>query len=243
MIYAGILAAGKGTRMGNTPMPKQFLEIGNTQIIIHTIDQFFVSEKIDKIIVAVPPKWHKHAVDTINKYYNNSDKITVVEGADERNRSIMNVCNYLTSNFKITDKDIIVTHDAVRPFISQQVIDDNLRIIQEKRFAAVDTVIPAIDTIVESSANQEEITSIPPRNTLFQGQTPQTFYIKEFVALYDDLSDDEKASLTDAMKAYVLKGKKVGMSRGSQANFKITTTYDFMLAKTLVEMDEIEFEE
>lgn len=239
MIYAGILAAGKGTRMGNTPMPKQFLEIGNTQIIIHTIDQFFVSEKIDKIVVAVPAAWYEYAVDIIGKYYNNSDKIDVIEGSEERNGSIINVCNYLVKNFKITDDDVILTHDAVRPFITQQVIDDNIEAIKDKSFDAIDTVIPAIDTIVESE-DQESITKIPARDTIFQGQTPQTFHVNGFIKLYNSLNNKEKNSLTDAIKAYVLKGKKVGMAQGTQANFKITTTYDFMLAKTLVEMDDVE---
>lgn len=235
MNYVGILGAGKGTRMGKTPMPKQFLELGDKQIIIHTIDQFFISEHVDKIIVAVPSDWVDYTINVTNKYYGENDKITIIEGSDERNRSIINVCNYIVQNYEVGDDDIIITHDAVRPFVTQRIIEQNVEAIQANDVAAIDTVVSSADTIVES-LNGETITAIPVRHSMYQGQTPQTFYIKDFIQLYKSLSDDEKNVLTDAVKAYVLKDKKVGIVDGDQANFKITTTFDLMLAKTLLKM-------
>ena len=57
MVYAGILAGGQGKRMGRTELPKQFLNIGGKPIIIHTLEQFIICKKIDKIIIATPENW------------------------------------------------------------------------------------------------------------------------------------------------------------------------------------------
>lgn len=236
MNFAGILAAGKGTRMGNTPMPKQFLEVGNKPIIIHTIDQFFISEYIDKIIVAVPSQWIDYASDIINSYYNNNDKIEIIKGSDERNKSIISICNHINENYSLEKSDIIVTHDAVRPFINQRIIEDNVKSLMENDFKAVDTVITATDTIVES-IDGEIINSIPIRNNMYQGQTPQTFYINEFIDLYDSLDDKEKNSLTDAIRAYVIKDFNVGLVKGDQMNFKVTTLFDLTLARVLLDKE------
>ena len=68
MIYAEILAGGKGTRMGNTEMPKQFLKIGNKPIIVHTIEALLLNERINKIIITTPKQWIQHTNDLIASY-------------------------------------------------------------------------------------------------------------------------------------------------------------------------------
>lgn len=65
MIYAGILAGGKGTRMGNVPMPKQFLSLQNKPIIIHTVEKFVLNPRIQKIFIAVPRDWVQHTRDLL----------------------------------------------------------------------------------------------------------------------------------------------------------------------------------
>ena len=146
MNFGGILAGGKGTRMGKTDLPKQFLMLGEKPIIIHTIEQFLISPAIDEIVVGVPENWIDYTKDIIEKYCKD-DRIHVIEGGKNRNGTIMNICKYICENFK--DKDnIIVTHDAVRPFVTQRIIKENVEIC--KKIGAADTVISASDTIVES---------------------------------------------------------------------------------------------
>ena len=175
MIYALILAGGKGNRMGNTKLPKQFLKIGNKPIIIHTIEQFMLCNKINKIVITVSPEWESHLIDLL-KHYNLSN-IDVTFGGKDRNESVMNGCNFIKEKYQINDNDIIITHDAVRPFVTSRIIEENIEKI--KQFDAIDTIIPAIDTIVE--INNDTIESIPNRNRMYQGQTPQTFKLKELI--------------------------------------------------------------
>ena len=68
MIYAGILAGGIGSRMGNVPLPKQFLDIDNKPILIHTIEKFILVSEFNEIIIATPAQWISHTQDILKKY-------------------------------------------------------------------------------------------------------------------------------------------------------------------------------
>ena len=215
--------------MGKMDLPKQFLLLGEKPIIIHTIEQFLISANIDEIVVAVPQNWVSYTEDIIKKYCDNP-KIYVIQGGAIRNETIMNICNYIQTISK-DGENIVVTHDAVRPFITQRIIKDNIEMCKE--YGAVDTVIPATDTIVHAKYGQF-ITDIPIRSEMYQGQTPQTFKVNEFINVYNSLSEGEKTILTDATKVYVMRDKKVALVEGESYNIKITTKYDLKMANLMI---------
>lgn len=231
MIYALILGSGIGSRMGNTTLPKQFLKIGNKPIIIHTIEQFILSTRVNKIIVVVSNDYENYLKDLFKEYKLNN--IDIVIGGSDRSSSMINGCNYILDNYAVNDNDIIITHDAVRPFVTSRIINDNIDKI--KNYDAIDTVIPATDTIVE--VDDDIISNIPIRSKMFQGQTPQTFRLKELVSIYNSLSNEEKEILTDACKIYTLKNKRVGYVKGEIYNLKITTKFDLNVAHSIVKGD------
>lgn len=230
MNYVGILAGGIGKRMGKTELPKQFLMVGNKPIIVHTIEQFLINSNIEKVIVAVPENWINYTIDLVNKYIGN-DKIVVINGGADRNGTIMSICTYIKENYSIDSDDVIITHDAVRPFITQRIINENVE--ECIKFGATDTVIQATDTIVESKED-DIISNIPVRDYMYQGQTPQSFKILELMETYNNLTDEEKNILTDACKMYVMKDKKVKLVKGELYNMKITTPYDLKMANMML---------
>ena len=232
MIYAEILAGGKGTRMGNTEMPKQFLKLGNKPIFIHTIEQFILNKRIEKILICCPEQWMAYTKDTIKKYISDASKVVVVKGGATRNDTILNGIHYIEENYGINDDDVILTHDAVRPFLTQRIIDDNID--GAIKYGAVDTVVEAFDTIVHS-VDGKIITDIPVRSEMYQGQTPQSFNIKLLVSFFNSLTEEEKDILTDACKALVIKGTDVHLVRGEVYNMKITTQHDLKVSNGLVE--------
>ncbi len=232
MIYAEILAGGKGTRMGNTEMPKQFLMLGKKPIFIHTVEQFLMNKRIDKIFICCPEQWVSYTKDTLRKYISDTAKVIVVKGGETRNDTILNGCRFIEENYGIQEDDIILTHDAVRPFLTQRIIDDNID--GALKYGAVDTVVEAFDTIVHSKDGQI-ITDIPVRSEMYQGQTPQSFNIKLLMSFFASLTEDEKSILTDACKALVIKGTDVHLVKGEVSNIKITTQYDLKVANGLVE--------
>ena len=236
MIYGEILAGGSGTRMGNTEMPKQFLMLGDRPIIIHTIDQFLINQSFSKIIVCCPKEWVSYTEDLLEKYNIDTNRVDIAVGGSTRNETIMNGCKLIEEKYGLTDKDIIVTHDAVRPFVNQRILDDNIKLA--KKYAAIDTVVSATDTIVYSK-DGKIISDIPNRKECFQGQTPQTFNIKKLIALFNSLTVKEKEILTDGCKIFSLKGESVGLVDGEVYNIKLTTLYDLKIAKAiLMEKDE-----
>ena len=231
MIFAAILAGGVGSRMGNSDVPKQFLNLGDKPILIHTIEKFIINSKFDKILVLTPNNFINSTIDLIKNIERETDKIIVLEGGETRNDTIRNAINYIKSNFSIDDDSIIVTHDSVRPFVSHRIIEDNIKMASE--YGACDTVIPAIDTIVES-VDGNTISSIPLRDHYYQGQTPQSFRINKLDSLYNNLSKEEIDSLTDAAKIFTLNNEDVFLVEGDVTNIKITYPYDLKLANTIL---------
>lgn len=230
MNYAGILAGGIGSRMGRSDLPKQFLLLGEKPVLIHTIEQFLISSDIDKIILAVPSNWKSYSDDLIKKYCD-TDRIDIIIGGATRNDTILNICNHIKENYGLNEDDVILTHDSVRPFITQRIIKENVNKCGETD--AVDTVIPAFDTIVEAKDNTT-ISNIPIRDHMYLGQTPQTFKVETFIDVYTSLSDEEKDILTDACKMFVIKGKEVRIVSGESYNIKITTPYDLKMASLML---------
>lgn len=232
VIYAEILAGGKGTRMGNVNMPKQFLTLNNRPIIIHTIEKFILNNRFDKIIVVSPKDWINHTRDIIRKHIGDLEHVVVVEGGRDRNESIMSGIKYIEKNFGLNDDDVIVTHDSVRPFLTHRIIEENIDMALE--YGAVDTVIGAIDTIIQSE-DGEVISDIPVRDTMFQGQTPQSFNIKKLVTHYQSLNEEQKVILTDACKICALMGDQVKLVLGEVFNIKVTTPYDLKVANAIIQ--------
>ena len=232
MIFAAILAGGIGSRMGGTDTPKQFLDLGDKPVIIHTIEKFVINRNIDKIIVLTPQNFINHTNHLISEYIGDNEEIIVIEGGETRNDTLLNSINYIDENFGIDDESIILTHDSVRPFVTHRIIEDNIE--AAKRYGACDTVIPATDTIVES-VNATTIESIPVRDYYYQGQTPQSFNIKKLFNLINSLTEDESNILTDACKIFTLKDEDVYLVEGEVTNIKITYPYDLKLANTILE--------
>jgi D-ribitol-5-phosphate cytidylyltransferase len=234
MKLALILAGGSGRRMENVDTPKQFLLLNNKAILLHTLEKFFLfKNEIDKMIIATHPVWQAYTRDLISKNFGEDASVfEVISGGETRHQTIKKGLCYIQDNYEIDSTDIILTHDAVRPFVSFRIIQDNLE--YTARYGAVDTVIPAVDTIV-CSEDGITIKNIPDRNNFYQGQTPQSFFIKELIDAYNQLSDIQLENTTDIAKVYRLLKKPVYLVMGEQVNYKITTPFDLSIARTMLE--------
>ena len=231
MNFAAILAGGKGTRMGNVDKPKQYLNLNGKPIILYTIEKFFIMDEFEAVIVLCPEAWIESTKDILRKEFGSTDKIVVIAGGSDRNGTIANAIQYIDSHYLIDDNTVICTHDSVRPFVTYRIIKENLGAMQE--CDACDTVIPATDTIVQSDDGRI-ITNIPNRAALYQGQTPQTFKVAALRQLQSQLTEEERAQLTDACKIFSMNGKPVALVEGSTTNMKITYSSDLLMAEALL---------
>ena len=233
MIFGAIVAGGIGQRMNLSDLPKQFLPLGESQkpVIIHTIEKFMMCDRFERICLGIHKDWLSYMEDLLGKYNLDSNKFLITEGGDDRNKTILNVIDGIEKNYDESNEHIIVTHDAVRPFVTLRMINENIDAAIE--CGACDTVIPCIDTVV-ASEDGEMVSSVPDRKKLHSGQTPQTFNMAELKRLYHDLSEEEKELLTDACRIFIMRNKPVKLVRGDTFNIKITDVSNYKIASAIL---------
>ena len=232
MIYAAILAGGTGSRMQNGSLPKQFIEVCGKPLLIYTVEAFLRCEEIAHIVIAVTKGWLDYAEEILVRAFGEDDRITVTVGGADRLASMVCACAALSEKFAIGADDILLTHDGARPFVTEEIIREN--IVGMKNYDCVTTAIPAIDTIL-CSENGSDVDAIPERRTMFSVQTPQTFRMTELTDAIASLNEEEKKILTDGAKIYLLKGKKVGIVNGSGENIKVTEPKDLVIAEAIIQ--------
>jgi len=208
--YALIVAGGQGLRMQNT-IPKQFLEIDGKPIIVHTINQFLKYDDSVKLIVVLP----KEQIGTwklIQKNHFANQSITTTTGGDTRTQSVRFGLEC------IHNEGLVAIHDAVRPFVSTQIIEDSFN--SANKFGSGVAAVPLKDSIREISNGKSK-----PRNrdNFRLVQTPQTFRVSEIKTAYKITEID---NYTDDSSLYQDSGYNVRLTTGSYNNIKITTKED-----------------
>lgn len=232
MIFGAILAGGIGSRMGED-MPKQFLPLDGKPVIYYCLCKFLQCSRIDRVFIGVHGDWMEHTQQIVNTYFpEDAHRVHILQGGSGRNETLQNIIAAIDEYRQDSDEDIIITHDAARPFVTMRMITENMEAVE--KYGAVNTVCPAIDTIVISE-DGNFISDIPNKATMYYGHTPQTFKINLLKRLYSTLTEEEKAILTDACKICALRGQPVALVQSEYTNLKITTAGDYLIAQTYVE--------
>ncbi|MBS0615409.1 MAG: 2-C-methyl-D-erythritol 4-phosphate cytidylyltransferase [Verrucomicrobia bacterium] len=208
-----ILMGGSGSRFGSS-LPKQFHEIVNRKIYLHTLETFQHSGLFDEIILVCHPDWIEEVKNEVS--------CPVVTGGSTRQES-----SYLGLIACPQSTDYVVIHDAVRPFVSEDILKANIEAVQVHK--AVDTCIPALDTPVISK-NGTMIDTIPLRDHYWRGQTPQSFAYELILQAHKKTL---RKNVSDDCSLVLEMGHPVFFIHGSEENIKITTEFDLILAQRL----------
>lgn len=220
--YIIIVAGGKGQRL-KSDLPKQFIAINNTPIICYTIKAFLKLNKNAKFVIVCNKKFIQHCKTIIHDNFSEIN-FNIVAGGNSRFHSVLNGLNFI-QNF--TQMDIVSIHDAVRPFVSENLLSNLLKIATEKNCA-----IPAIDvsdSIYQFDENKNAIAL--PRNNLKAVQTPQCFNIAMLKTAYKNAVDSSKDNFTDDASVWKYAGNKLQFVAGENENIKITYQKDLIIAK------------
>jgi 2-C-methyl-D-erythritol 4-phosphate cytidylyltransferase len=231
-IAAILPAAGLGTRMG-AETPKQFLELDGTPIVIHSLRRIASCPLVTDIIVATRADEVTRLRERIaeEKF---KQAVRVVKGGDSRQDSVAEALREVPK-----DAEIVLVHDAVRPFVTAEQIT---RVIEEaRRCEAAILGIPAMDTVkeVKRASLPEDVALIIgtiPRERVVLAQTPQAFATKLLKEAFaraqaDGVSASDEAGLVERM------GHDVHVVLGSERNMKITKPADMDLAKFYLERE------
>ncbi len=229
-VYCAILAGGSGTRL-NSPVPKQFLMLSGKPIFIRSIEAMLADERIEELWVGANGDWYDLAQSQISEFIGNDSRVHICQGGADREGTLLNILNSIVSDNEIGDNDIVLIHDAVRPFASKRIIND---VIAEMEFCdACNTVIPVNDTIIHSS-DKKQVTGMPDRSCLFAGQSPQGFKIKALMRAFETLDPETRKTLTETTKVCFAQDIPIHIVTGEFYNFKITTPYDMQLAEAVL---------
>ena len=227
MVIAAILAGGSGSRMGGGT-PKQFLEIGGRPVLLHTLDAFVSSGLTDAVVISVPADY---VAFTRRLVGGRPVRVDVIAGGKTRSETLLRVLEFLEAAGTLAGS-VVLTHDAVRPFINRRIIEENVALAVET--GACNTCIPATDTVF-LSADGKTVSSVPDRSTVFHAQTPQSFRGEELLALCRAAPPEAFAAFTDGCSVYTYFGKPVAMAAGERENIKITYPEDLETAERILQ--------
>src|ERR1700739_3271616 len=231
-IAAILPAAGLGTRMGHET-PKQFLELDGVPIVILSLRRIAACPLITQIIVATRAEEIERLEARIREE-KFKQPLRVVKGGDSRQGSVSQALKHVPE-----DTELVVVHDAVRPFAT---VEQITRVIEEApRCKAAILAIPAMDTVkeVKRASLPEDvalITATIPRERIVLAQTPQAFSTKLLKepfarAQADGVTASDEAGLVERL------GHDVHVVLGSERNMKITKPADMELARSYMERE------
>jgi 2-C-methyl-D-erythritol 4-phosphate cytidylyltransferase len=229
----GAPPAGRSASAGKLPTPsKQFSELNGVPILIHTLRKFITAPQVQEIYVALrkpeidsfQSRLEKDAPDVLKK------RLRFVEGGEHRQQSVANAIGQVQAGAD----DIVLVHDAVRPFVDQEVIAN---VIQAAgKYGAAIAGLPAVDTVkqVDRTAEGAIIVSTIPRERVVMAQTPQGFRFEVLKKAFDEAAADGFMG-TDEASLVERSGHEVAVVMGSPRNIKITTPADLELAEFYLE--------
>jgi 2-C-methyl-D-erythritol 4-phosphate cytidylyltransferase len=236
-----IPAAGLGTRMApvlvgakakpkQAPPSKQFAELGGTPILIHTLRKFAAVDAVGEIWIAL----RESEMAGFRAQLDSADdrgvkkKVQLVVGGEHRQQSVESALNAVAA--AAHEDDIVLVHDAVRPFVTREIIQEVIE--AAKKYGAAIAGMPAVDTVkqVERTAEGALIKATIPRAGIVMAQTPQGFRYTVIKKAFDEASADGFLG-TDEASLVERSGHEVAVVMGSPRNIKITTPADMELAE------------
>jgi 2-C-methyl-D-erythritol 4-phosphate cytidylyltransferase len=207
---------------------KQFTELGGTPILIHTLRKFAGVEAISEIWLALRDNEIEGFRERLGKEAKDllKTKIELVVGGEHRQQSVQNALNALSA----APDDIVLVHDAVRPFVTPEIIHEVIE--AAKKYGAAIAGLPAVDTVkqVERTAEGAIIKTTIPRASVVLAQTPQGFRYSVIKKAFDEAAADGFTG-TDEASLAERSGHEVAVVMGSPRNIKITNPGDMELAE------------
>lgn len=226
-----ILAGGVGSRLGMST-PKQFFKVAGKMVVEHTIDVFERNQHIDEIAIVSNPALVADFENIVLRNKWRKVKKILKGGAERYYSSLSAITAYQNEDANL------IFHDAVRPLVSQRIIDDVVAALDTHR--AVNVAVPSADTIIE--VDGDFITNIPDRSRLRRGQTPQAFDRQLISDAYDKALKDPNFRTTDdcgVVRTY-LPEEPIFVVRGEESNMKLTYREDTYMMDKLFQLKSTE---
>jgi len=217
-------AAGRGVRMG-AGKPKPFVELMDKPILVWALEPFVALDLAHQTVIAVADKFVNQAGRLVADHFGDRVGLRVVPGGTDRQGSVYNALLALRP-----DAEIVIIHDAVRPFVELETIRESIE--AARTFGAATTAVPVVDTVI---AVEEDLTvrDTLDRRDLWAVQTPQTFQYDTILEAHEQAEKDGVRATDDAELVRRL-GHTVKVVRGSPDNIKITRPHDLLIGEQIL---------
>lgn len=221
MITAMLFAGGVGTRMKQSEMPKQFLEVGGKPIIIRTMEHFAKHDRIDAIVVACKEDWIPYLNELSEKFQVGKIR-AVVPGGPNGFDSIHNGV-VETAKFQKNPDDLILICDGVRPMLSKNLIDNCIDITEQ--YGTAVPVTPSIDSLLYSE-DGEICSKSYKRSSMYITQAPQGYTMEKILWAHEEAYRRGIKNPVSSSELFLALGHDVHLFMGERNNIKVTTPED-----------------
>jgi 2-C-methyl-D-erythritol 4-phosphate cytidylyltransferase len=222
-VFALVLAAGQGTRIGDA-VPKQYLPIAGKPMMFHSIEALAAVSRIERLFVVLAPldrHWGEHDWSAL------PEKIEAAFcGGSHRAESVLNTLKFLES--RIARDDWVLVHDAARPCIATELVEQFLDEIGDDEVGGL-LAMPLADTL-KRAGEEQRVEATIPRTGLWRAQTPQMF---RYGLLRRGLEKSPEA--TDESAAVESLGHAPRLAEGETSNMKVTFAEDIQIAELILE--------
>jgi len=218
-----IPAAGQGLRLGSSG-PKALIDLAGRPMIVRALERFRECGLVDGAVIVTPPD----AIEAFHAALSSAfpeAAFRFAAGGEERQQSVDNGLNALDPG-----TEIVVIHDAARPFVGAESIRASIK--AAAAYGAATVAIPCIDTILVADEDSF-LTDTPDRRTLWACQTPQTFQVSVIRDAHAYARKNEIA-VTDDATIVRKAGGRPKLVMGSPLNFKVTTPADLAMAQFVI---------
>ena len=230
-----IFAGGVGSRMHSKDVPKQFLEIHNKPIIIHTLEYFERNDEIDAVVISCISDWIPHLEKLLYQYRIEKVKRVVRGGATGQ----LSIYNGLTAAKEVAAgrKAIVLIHDGVRPLINEQLLSDNIESVKRYGSAITSAVVKETIVVIDEDGMVEQV---PSRAKSRVAKAPQSFWLDDILAVHEKALSEGNDNSIDSCTLMQSYGYKLHMVDGPYENIKITTPDDFYTMRAILDARENE---
>lgn len=236
MNIAVIFAGGVGSRMHSKERPKQFLEMYNKPIIIHTLEHFQNHPMIDAIVVVCIESWISYLNELLYKFRIEKVK-KVVPGGETGQLSIYHGLK-AAKEVANEEKAVVLIHDCVRPLITEKLITNNIEAV--RRYGSAITTAKVKETILVVNEQDSSIDYVPSRNNSRVAKAPQSFWLDEILSAQEKALAKGERDWIDSCTLMQEYGFKMHLIDGPSQNIKITTPEDFYTMRAILEAKENE---
>lgn len=228
-----IFAGGVGSRMRSKEKPKQFLEVHNKPIIIHTLEHFEENNEIDAVVIACVEDWIPHLQSLIEKYHLEKVK-KIVAGGETGQMSIYNgLC--AARELASDDHAIVLIHDGVRPFITSELISENIKCVKEHGSAITAGIVKETIVVVDE---RNKICQVPSRECSRVAKAPQSFWLNDILSVHKRALAEGVKNSIDSCTLMQKYGRELYMIDGPYENIKITTPDDYFTMRAILDARE-----